>query len=265
MDFKRTLTALIGLPTVVLCVALGNQAIMATVIFFIGIICMYEYFNTVSKVSNPIRWVGYLSNSLTLLTIKYDELNKIIVYLIPIIILILFLHIILSDMKYTFKDVSYTFLGIMYIPFFLNFLSLIYKMENGRFLLGYVLCTCWATDIFAYLIGRKYGKHKFSKVSPKKSIEGVIAGIIGAIVISLIFTYFLNIFFKTEYSYFTIIPISLIFSIISQIGDFTASSIKRFAETKDYGNLLPGHGGMLDRIDSLLFLAPFAHLLFLFI
>ena len=120
----------------------------------------------------------------------------------------------------------------------------------------------WPKYIFAYFIGKKFGKHKFSKVSPKKSIEGCIAGTIGAILIILIYTYFVNTYFNLNYSYIYIGIMAIILSLIGQIGDFVASSIKRYVDIKDYSNLIPGHGGMLDRIDSLIFLAPFAYVFF---
>lgn len=167
-------------------------------------------------------------------------------------------------MKTTFKDVAYTLLGIMYIPFFIMFLELIRCMEHGKILIGYTLVISWSTDIFAYLIGRKFGKHKLSKISPKKSVEGAIAGVIGAIAFSLLFTLIAKKIWNVEYSYIIIAIISFVLSIISQVGDFVASSIKRFVDVKDYGTILPGHGGMLDRIDSLLFLAPFTYFIFMF-
>ena len=129
--------------------------------------------------------------------------------------------------------------------------------------MGYILIAAWGTDVFAYLIGKKFGKHKFSKVSPKKSIEGCIAGTIGAVLIMILYTFILNTYFQFNYSYIYIIIIGIVLSLIGQIGDFSASCIKRYVDIKDYSNLLPGHGGMLDRIDSVLFLAPFAYLLFI--
>ena len=125
-----------------------------------------------------------------------------------------------------------------------------------------LIIAAWGTDIFAYFIGKHFGKHKFSKVSPKKSIEGCIAGTIGAVVLMLGYTYFANNYWGVNYSYAYIAIIGIILSLIGQIGDFSASSIKRYVDIKDFSNLIPGHGGMLDRIDSLLFLAPFAYALF---
>ena len=136
------------------------------------------------------------------------------------------------------------------------------NLANGKILIWYVFLTAWGTDIFAYLIGKRFGKHKFSKVSPKKSIEGCIAGILGAVIIALIYTVAINSIFEVQYSYVFIGIITAILSIAGQLGDFAASSIKRYVDIKDYSNLIPGHGGMLDRIDSLIFLAPFAYALF---
>lgn len=165
-------------------------------------------------------------------------------------------------MKTSFKDIAYTFIGIFYVVFFTMFVAIIDGMENGKILIWYAILAAWGTDIVAYFVGKAFGKHKFSKVSPKKSIEGCIGGTIGAVVLMLIYTYIANTFWGMDYSYAFIAMISVILSLIGQIGDFAASSIKRFVDIKDFSNLIPGHGGMLDRIDSLIFLAPFAYVLF---
>ena len=129
-------------------------------------------------------------------------------------------------------------------------------------LLG-TLVIAWATDIFAYLIGKLLGKHKFTKISPNKTIEGTIGGTVGAVISILVYTLILNKFLGMQYLYLQMAIIGLVLSLISQIGDLIASSIKRLVDVKDYGNLIPGHGGMLDRIDSLLFISPFAYMIFM--
>ena len=151
---------------------------------------------------------------------------------------------------------------IFYITLFILFLALIRGMENGKVLIWYVIFSAWATDVFAYFVGKYLGKHKFSEISPKKTIEGCIGGTLGAVLVLIIYTYCINNFLNFEYSYLYIAIITVILSIISQIGDFAASTIKRYVNIKDYSELIPGHGGMLDRIDSLLFIAPFAYALF---
>ena len=152
-------------------------------------------------------------------------------------------------MRTTFKDIAYTFIGIFYVVFFIMFVAFIDGMPNGKILIWYVILAAWGTDIFAYLIGKHFGKHKFSKVSPKKSIEGCIGGTVGAVILMLIYTYVANTYWGMNYSYLFITGIGIILSLVGQIGDFAASSIKRFVDIKDYSNLIPGHGGMLDRID----------------
>ena len=265
MDFKRLTSGfIVGLALVVILLIQSN---LITGILFTGIsiIAMYEYLKAISKVCKPIKWIAYLS-CIIVAVINYipeKYLLPTLMFSIPTILLILFAHVIATDMKITFKDVAYTLLGICYIPVFIMFLSLIDGMKNGKILLGYIFISAWGTDVFAYCIGIKFGKHKFSKVSPKKSIEGCIAGTIGAIIIALIYTLILNKAFSFEYSYFSIGIIVFVLSLIGQLGDFSASCIKRYVDIKDYSNLLPGHGGMLDRIDSVLFIAPFAYMLFI--
>lgn len=267
IDFKRILTTVLGLPIVALLFALGNKYMIGVVILIVSIISMYEYFEVVKKVCKPIEWIGYLSISYVIgaMFMEHNYLLQLVTLSIPIIILLLFLNVIVTNMKITFKDVAYTLVGIIYIPLFFMFLELVRGMEHGKVLFAYAFVVSWSTDIFAYLIGKKWGKHKFSIISPKKSIEGCIAGAIGAVIVSIIYIIISNNFWGTGYSYFTIGVVSLILSILSQIGDFVASSIKRFADVKDYGNLLPGHGGMLDRLDSLIFIAPFLYIIFTYI
>ena len=216
------------------------------------------------KIKEVLEWVYCIIIALIPITPK-EAIMPITILTIPTILLILFAHVIATNMKTSFKDVAYTFLGIFYIVFFMSFIAIIDGMKDGKILIWYTLIASWGTDIFAYFIGKKFGKHKFSKVSPKKSIEGCIAGTIGAILIMLIYTYVANTFWGMEYSYVVIGIAGLVLSIIGQVGDFAASSIKRYVDIKDYSNLIPGHGGMLDRIDSLIFLAPFAYVLFMFI
>ncbi len=264
MDIKRITSGLLGFPLVLIILLIGNRYIVDIALAIIALLAMNEYFNAVQKVSNPVRWVGYLSCfSIAIIhLVPQESLNMVVTLSVPTILLILFAQVIATDMKTSFKDIAYTFLGIFYVVFFMMFVAFIDGMDNGKILIWYAIIAAWGTDIFAYFIGKHFGKHKFSKVSPKKSIEGCIAGTVGAILLMLLYTYVANTFWGMNYFYGFIAMIGLILSLIGQIGDFAASSIKRYVDIKDYSNLIPGHGGMLDRIDSLIFLAPFAYALF---
>ena len=267
MDIKRVTSALLGFPLVLAIFLIGNKYVVDIALAIITLLAMDEYFNAVSKVAKPVKWVGYLSClSISLLhVIPSSYLWVVVTLAIPTILLILFAQVIATEMKTSFKDIAYTFFGIAYIVFFTIFVALINGMKNGNILIWSVIFAAWGTDIFAYFTGKAIGKHKFSKISPKKSIEGCIGGTIGAVVAIVIYTYVINTYLGMNVSYIYIIGCSIILSLVGQIGDFAASSIKRFVDIKDYSNLIPGHGGMLDRIDSLIFLAPFAYALFMMI
>ena len=268
MDFKRILSALLGFPLVVIMLIFGNKYVVDIFLSAIALLSMQEYFNAVSKDAKPVRWVGYLSCIIIALihivpeNVSEAKLNLIKLILLPTIMLILFAQVIITNMKTNFKDIAYTLFGMAYVVGFTLFVALIRGMDNGRILIWYAIIAAWGTDTFAYFIGKKFGKHKFSSISPKKSLEGCIAGIIGAVVLAIIYTIAINSIYDMGYRYIYVFLATILLSIISQIGDFAASSIKRFVNVKDYSNLIPGHGGMLDRIDSLIFLAPFAYALF---
>lgn len=264
MDIKRITSGLLGFPLVLIILIFGNNIVVDIALAVIALLAMNEYFNAISKVAKPVKWLGYLSCvSIALIHfIPHEYLSMIVVLTIPIILLILFATVIATEMKISFKDIAYTFIGIFYVVFFTMFVAFINGMENGKILIWYVIIAAWGTDIFAYFIGRLFGKHKITKVSPKKSVEGCIGGTVGAILLMILYTYIANTFFGVNYSYLYIAGIGLVLSLIGQIGDLAASSIKRYVDIKDFSNLIPGHGGMLDRIDSLIFLAPFAYAFF---
>lgn len=264
MDIKRITSGFIVGLAVCIILLIPRNFIIGIILTLIALVAMNEYLKAISKVCKPIKWIAYLS-CIAVAIINYipqQSLLHTVMLSIPFLLLILFAQVIATDMKITFKDMAYTFLGICYIPLFMMFLTLINGMNNGKILLGYVLIAAWGTDIFAYSIGCRIGKHKFSKVSPKKSIEGCIGGTLGALLLTIIYTLILNKGFTFEFSYITTGISAVVLSLIGQIGDFSASCIKRYVDIKDYSNLLPGHGGMLDRIDSVLFIAPFAYMFF---
>ena len=135
-------------------------------------------------------------------------------------------------------------------------------LENGKILVWFIMFSAWGSDTFAYLTGKYLGKHKFSKISPNKTIEGCIGGLLGSIILCLIYAIIVNNAFGLNLVYWQVVITAIVLSIIGQIGDFAASAIKRHFEVKDFSNLFPGHGGMIDRIDSIIFIAPFAYYIF---
>ncbi len=266
----RILTSVIGLPFITALLIFANTTVMDIFTAIIALISMYEYFHCFKSTNkaNPSEFLGYILCILIAFThmVKGEILIQIIVLLIPTCILILFVEFILSNGKKTVKDISITMLGICYIPLMLIYLSFISNMNlgtglTGRILIWFVLIASWGSDVFAYTIGRHFGKHKLTKISPKKTVEGSIAGIIGATVLGIIYAVLCNNLWGTQINYLLIGVIVAVLSVVGQIGDLAASSIKRYCEIKDFSDLLPGHGGMLDRIDSIIFVLPFAFML----
>ena len=263
MKLQRILTGLIGFPIVAAILILGNKYIIDVIFAVVALISIHEYFGAIEKEYKPAKWLGYICAVLIAFihVIPIEVWTKILIMFVPTSIVLLFINIIKTSMEIKPKDIFATFFGICYVIGFLVFIPLLYSMPNGKFLIWYILLAAWGTDTFAYFVGVKFGKHKLTKISPKKSIEGSIGGTIGAILIALVYTIIVSKYVDLGFSYIFIAKVTLLLSIISQIGDLSASSIKREMDIKDYGNLLPGHGGMLDRIDSIIFVAPFAYFL----
>ena len=264
MDLKRVTSALLGFPIVVIVLLLGNKYVIDVALSIVAIITLQEYYNAFSKYK-PIKWIGYLAafSICFLHLIPTEQLFTYISLSIPFIIVTLFIQLVIKDLKISIIDIEITLFGIFYIVLFILFIPLLASVDNGKILIWYAIFAAWGSDIFAYVIGKtfKLGKHKFSKISPNKSIEGCLGGLFGAILMSLLFTVCIDKFLNFDISYIKVLIISGVLSIIGQFGDFAASSIKRFVDIKDYSNLIPGHGGLLDRIDSLIFIAPFAYIL----
>ena len=268
MNVKRILTTVVGLPLVILFIIFGNKYVIDFAVSVIAIFAIHEYSKCCAKEAKFISWIGYLSAlSICFIHIVSEEvLSFALTFGVPILLLILFLNVIVTNMKITFKDAVFTFFGILYIVAFTMFFPILYGYSKnaeipGKLLIWFVITTSWGTDAMAYIVGKYLGKHKFSKVSPNKTIEGCIGGIIGAVVLSIICAYIINNNNDIQINYITIAILSALLSIIGQVGDFSASVIKRYFDIKDFGELFPGHGGMIDRIDSVMFISPFAYLL----
>lgn len=264
MDIKRVTSALLGFPLVILVLLLGNKYVIDAVMAIVACISLQEYFNAF-KEYKPIKWLGYFM-AILIAFIHFVPPEYLFGYIglsIPIVIVTLFIELIIKDLRINVIDIAITLFGIFYVALFTMFIPLLAGTENGKILIWYAIFAAWGSDTTAYIVGKtfKLGKHKFSKISPNKSIEGCIAGLAGAVLFSLIFTVCMEKFLQFEISYIKILIVSAILGAIGQFGDFAASSIKRYTGIKDFSNLIPGHGGLLDRIDSLIFIAPFAYIL----
>lgn len=153
------------------------------------------------------------------------------------------------------EDAMATMTGIIYIVFFAFHLVLVDELTGFSIMKWLIILTAFGSDIFAYFTGMLLGKHKLCpKLSPKKTIEGAVGGVIGSALVSALFGF---LFARPYLIHFVIVGV--LASPVSMLGDLTASAYKRHMGIKDYGDLIPGHGGVMDRFDSVLFTAPFVY------
>ncbi len=164
--------------------------------------------------------------------------------------------------KYHANQVMSTYFSLIYAPVMLSFVFLTRQLENGIYLVWMIFINSWISDTCAYLVGVMIGKHKLAPVlSPKKSIEGSVGGIVGSVLVGALFGYFMDVTLETQQLVLILPIVGGVGSVISQVGDLAASAVKRNFEIKDYGKLIPGHGGIMDRFDSVIFTAPITYFL----
>lgn len=247
----RIITAIIGLLIFVPIVLLGGWSftiltyLLATIALF-ELIRMYDknhYFYYLSLASIFLWLVLYPNDQLIILTNTYTKFDLTIIF----IIFLLFFTV-ASKNKFSFEQASVLLLATLYIGIGFSYL-IVLRSEGINFLL-FVLFTIWATDTGAYFVGRSFGKRKlWPAISPNKTVGGAIGGLIIAMIVGIAFQFI----YPFNFSLFSVVLLSSMISIMGQIGDLVASALKRHFNVKDAGSIFPGHGGVLDRFDSLLF------------
>lgn len=238
----------------------------------ISLIGLFEYYRALGLHREPAAWCGYFFTIVYYWALRINNLveGKTVV---PIVMLIVFLLIailffyVFSYPKLLVEQIAELFFGPLYVSVMLSYIYQARIYTHGKYLVWLIFLTAWGCDTCAYCAGRLFGKHKMSPVlSPKKTVEGGIGGVLGAFLLNLIFM----MIFRDKLTYLGtkgIIILSLlscIGALISMVGDLAASAIKRNVDIKDYGKLIPGHGGILDRFDSVLITAPVIYYLITF-
>lgn len=261
---KRITTGFVFMCVLISVFALNNAIVDTIFVTLLSVIGIYEYNRCFkAKGYNPISLVGYISClAIPLLGADISTMEKmnIIIIAIPILMVLMFAYIVIKQLKVTIVDLAITAFSVIYVPFLFSFIKLLFLQPHGRILVILAFASAICTDTFAYEIGSRFGKHKLSPiVSPKKSIEGSIAGIIGSVIACVVVSIIANTYFNTNFNIILMAVMGIILSIVGQIGDLAASSIKRYCEQKDFSNLMPGHGGVLDRFDSIMFISPIVY------
>lgn len=251
--FKTRLISGIVLVIIALATIISGSWILLFTLLAVSLIGMRELYK-VMKVSDEhvtvLELVGYLGAVLYYIAMKADFGNYGTMAIIISMILILFVYV-FGYPKYHAEQVMAAFFGVVYVAVMLSFIYLTRSLPDGKFLVWLIFLCSWGCDTCAYCVGMLIGKHKMAPVlSPKKSIEGAVGGVAGAALLGVIYAA------ATQGKMAEYALICAVGALISMVGDLAASAIKRNQNIKDYGKLIPGHGGILDRFDSVIITAP---------
>lgn len=260
--FKTRLISGIVLVIIALATIISGSWILFFTLLAVSLIGMRELYK-VMKVSDEhvtvLELVGYLGAVLYYIAMKADFGNYGTMAIIISMILILFVYV-FGYPKYHAEQVMAAFFGVVYVAVMLSFIYLTRSLPDGKFLVWLIFLCSWGSDTCAYCVGMLIGKHKMAPVlSPKKSIEGAVGGVAGAALLGVIYAA------ATQGKMAEYALICAVGALISMVGDLAASAIKRNQNIKDYGKLIPGHGGILDRFDSMMFTAPAIYFVILFL
>lgn len=251
----------------------GALCLMNTVVFPIFLaalsgIAVWEVEKAVGLKNKPIMFFS-LALSVAIPFIVHFHATLPVAAFGSIYVVLILIFMLLEFEKTKFEQAVTAIFASVCIPFSFSLMLVFrdihihlngYTKIDGVYLILFAVFASWMTDIFAYFVGSKFGKHKLCpKISPKKSVEGAIGGVVGAIALNVLLLFvFKKFFFEGEsgLSYLSVVVLSIVLSVVSMFGDLAASTIKRNFGIKDFGKLLPGHGGIMDRFDSVLFVLP---------
>ena len=258
IEKKKVWTALLIIPPVVLLIGLGPPIILTLMVLLASLLGLREFYNLALPQSKQIeRFIGIGLGLILSMVVSYGNVKIIPPFLIFVFLVLSILFMATSqNLSNTISNLGITLFGIFYIGFLLSYVILLRKMPEGRVWVLFLIITVWTGDISALLSGTLFGRHKlYPKISPNKTYEGLVGAVLGSVLVSLAFAFFFIPYLDKGFC----ILLAMGLGILGQLGDFTESMLKRSAQVKDSGSLIPGHGGMLDRLDSFLFSAPFLH------
>ena len=262
---ERTISAVV-IVLVALAAILPGGIILAAVLYVVSIIGYLE----LTKACGVRK--GEKRNGLEITGIAAITCYYPVIYLVEdtsyaVMVIVLSMMAMMSVYVFAYPrfhadQVMAAYFSLIYAPVMLSFVFLTRQLDNGIYLVWMIFISSWISDTFAYLTGVMFGRHKLAPVlSPKKSVEGAVGGIAGAALTGALFGVLFRSAFEIEQIVLILTVVGGAGSVISQVGDLAASAIKRKHEIKDYGKLIPGHGGIMDRFDSVIFTAPITYFL----
>jgi phosphatidate cytidylyltransferase len=251
MLLHRVLSAIIGIPVILFAVWYGGIPLTA-IVLILTILGIKEICNLWRKMEVNVWLPGVFAGGTASVIIAHIGGGNNFEAVLFVLILVLVGYLLAVYPRFTFMDISASVFSFLYAGWLLAHLIILRKLPDGFDYVLLVLVCTWSTDTFAYFIGVNFGKHKLAPIlSPKKSVEGSAGGMAGSIIAAVIIGLIVA---KISLMHYVII--GLLVGILGQVGDLAESALKRMAGVKDSGNIIPGHGGILDRFDSLYITAP---------
>jgi len=256
--FKRWLTGIIIVPLLLMIIVFGSEEIFAALVVLFILAGVWEYNHMVFGKGFLKEKIESLLFAILIPLLVLTGNDQYMLAALAFSILLVFIVFVLSvkESTFDFLAVAKVLFGIMYIPFLMSYFIALRLMSNGIVWIVFVLVLAFIGDIVALYVGKYFGRHKLvPMVSPGKTVEGLLGLILGSTASCLLFAYF----FLPDISPVKIGMLAFVGSIIGQLGDICESAIKRSYGLKDASSILPGHGGILDRLDCLIFIAPFVY------
>ncbi len=262
---QRIITAVVGIPLIIVAVWFSNPefvipgfVILIAVVALVGI---FEFYHIVGfDRKEPIIYFGLLWALALVLSPHYKNANILPIAMTAAVVISLVWLLCRSPRERAFHNWAWIVAGVLYVGWMLGYWLNLRIMPGGKSLVYLAMFTAFANDTGAFFIGRKWGKHKLvSSISPGKTWEGALGGLLSAIVVAMAISRIPILFHLPPLEYWLVIPLGFLISLFAQLGDLVESLFKRNMGVKESGKLLPGHGGVLDRFDSLIFVGPMVY------
>lgn len=262
--FKIRLLSSIVLMLLMLFLVITGGDILLVGVAFLALIAMMEFMRMAKIHKSTLAVLGYAAVVLWYVLLFADHMDKLVPLCVFYLLAIMTFYVIAFP-KYRAEQIMYLFLGFFYAGVLISYIYQVRQLPGGAFSVWLIFIAAWGSDVFAYCAGMLCGKHKaFPVLSPKKTWEGCVGGVLGAALVAVLYCLAMNHWFEQSFSVVQYAIVCSCGAAISQIGDLAASAMKRNNEIKDYGKLIPGHGGVLDRYDSVIFVAPIVYYLLQF-
>ena len=252
----RVITAAVGVPLIILAIWFGDPWPWFSLVMAAAALAgTYEFYHMADfDKREPLIYMGLLWSLALVLSPHYRNLDILPIVITATMLISLIWLLLRPSREKIFHDWAWTIVGALYVGWMLGYWLNLRGLEDGRNWVYLAMLTTFANDTGAYFIGRARGKHKLvPMISPAKTWEGAIGGLISAILAAIIIAMVLNLISPFTFKYWQIILLGFLVSLFAQLGDLVESLLKRNMGMKESGNLLPGHGGILDRFDSLIF------------